>query len=96
MDDEIGVAADGRREMRVAPKIEAEMPVILVGVFSLRLRAQHDFVDQSLGWIALHASQNSVELRRANTLALLNFTPMPARNSLKSRSFSKVGASWAR
>ena len=49
MDDEIGVAADRRGEMRVAAQIEAEMAVILVGVFGLRLRAQHHLVDQRLG-----------------------------------------------
>ena len=55
MDDEIGVAADRRGEMRIAPQVEAEMAVILVGVFGLRLRAQHDFIDQRLGRVALHA-----------------------------------------
>ena len=48
MDDEIGVAADRRGEMRIAAQVEAEMAVVLVAVFGLRLRAQHHLVDQRL------------------------------------------------
>src|SRR5438270_2076453 len=38
MHDQIGVAADGRSKMRIAPQVEAEMAVILGGIFSLGLR----------------------------------------------------------
>ena len=48
VDDEVGIAADRRGEMRVAAQIEAEMPVIFRGVFRLRLGAQHDLVDEDL------------------------------------------------
>ena len=58
MDDEIGVAPDRRGEMRVTAQVEAEMAVILVAVFGLRLRAQHDFVDQRLDRLALHPAQD--------------------------------------
>ena len=61
MHDQIGVAADRRGEMRVAAQIEAEVAVILGGVFGLRLAAQHHFVDQLLGVAALHARQHAVE-----------------------------------
>ena len=40
MDDEIGVASNGRSEMRVAAQVEAEMAVVLVAVLGLRLGAQ--------------------------------------------------------
>src|SRR5947209_5166585 len=39
VDDEVGVTADGRGEMGVAAQVEAEMPVVLGGIFGLRLRA---------------------------------------------------------
>src|SRR5262249_60166914 len=48
VDDEVGIAADGRGEMRVAAQVQAEMPVILRGVFGLRLRAQHHLIDELL------------------------------------------------
>ena len=70
MDDEIGVAPDGRSEMRVAAQVEAEMAVVLVAVFGLRLGAQNHFVDQSLDRLAAHAAQDAVEMRRAHALAL--------------------------
>ncbi len=37
MHDQVGVAADRRGEMRVAAQVEAEVAVILGGVFGLRL-----------------------------------------------------------
>ena len=46
MHDQVGVAADRRGEMRVAAQVEAEMAVILGRIFGLRLRAQHDLVDE--------------------------------------------------
>ncbi len=45
MDDEIGVAADGRGEMRIAAQVETEMAVVLMAVFGLRLGAQDHLVD---------------------------------------------------
>ncbi len=53
MHDQVGIAADRRGEMGVAAQVQAEMAVILRRVFGLRLRAQHDFVDQRLGVAAL-------------------------------------------
>ena len=46
MHDEVGVAADRRGEMRIAPQVEAEMAEILRRIFRLRLAAQHHLVDQ--------------------------------------------------
>ena len=73
MDDEIGVAANGRGEMGVAAQVEAEMAVVLVAVFGLRLGAQHHFVDQGLDRLPAHAAQDAVEMRRAHALALGQF-----------------------
>ena len=73
MDDEIGVAANRRGEMGVAAQVEAEMAVVLVAVFGLRLGAQHHLVDQSLDRLPVHAAEDAVEMRRANALA-----PWPA------------------
>ena len=70
MDDEIGVAPDGRSEMRVPAQVEAEMAVVLVAVFGLRLRAQNHLVDQGLDRLPAHAAQDAVEMRRAHALAL--------------------------
>ena len=70
MDDEVGVAADRRGEMGVAAQVEAEMAVVLVAVFGLRLGAQHHLVDQSLDRLAAHAAEDAVEMRRAHALAL--------------------------
>src|SRR5207245_10722614 len=42
VDDEVGIAADRRGEMRIAAQIQAEMPVIFRRIFGLRLRAQHN------------------------------------------------------
>src|SRR5262249_30049014 len=40
MNDEVGITADRRGEMGVAAQVEAEMPVVLGGIFGLRLPAQ--------------------------------------------------------
>ena len=61
MHDQIGVAADRRGEMRVAAKVEAEMPVILGRIFGLRLGAQHHLVDELLDVAARHAREDAVE-----------------------------------
>src|SRR5262249_1030345 len=45
MNDEIGITADRRGEMGVAAQVETEMPVVLGGIFGLRLGAQHHLVD---------------------------------------------------
>ena len=70
MHDEVGVAADRRSEMRVAAQVEAEMAVVFMGIFGLRLRAQHDFVDQRLCRLTLDASEHAIEMFRAHALAL--------------------------
>src|SRR5215470_3462604 len=46
MNDEVGITADRRGEMGVAAQVETEMPVVLGGIFCLRLRAQHHLVDE--------------------------------------------------
>ncbi len=61
MHDQIGVAADRRGEMRVAAQVEAEVAVVLGGIFGLRLAAQHDFVDELLVVAALHLLEDAVE-----------------------------------
>src|SRR5262249_26319760 len=44
MDNEVGIAADRRSEMRVAAQIEAEMAEIFRRIFRLRLRAQDHLI----------------------------------------------------
>ena len=56
--------------MRIAAQVEAEVPVILRGIFSLRLAAQHDLVDDMLVLGFAHSCENVVELFRAHGLAL--------------------------
>ena len=96
MDDEIGVAADWRSEVRVPAQIEAEMAVILVAVLGLRLGAQHHLVDQGLNCLAAHSAQDPVEMRRAHALALRQLDADGAQELDRSLSFSSLGASWAR
>ena len=45
------------------------MPVILGGIFRLRLRAQHHFVDEILGRLAFDAREHGIELFRAQRAA---------------------------
>ena len=59
--DQIGVAADGRGEVRVAAQVQAEMAVVLGAIFGLRLAAQHHFVDELLGVEPLGALEHAVE-----------------------------------
>src|SRR5690349_18467304 len=59
--DAIGVATDRRGKMGIAAQIEAEMAEIIRRIFSLRLRAQHHFIDQPLDVAAFHPRQNPVE-----------------------------------
>ena len=61
MHDEIGVAPDRRSEMRVAPQVEAEMAVVLGGIFGLGLRAQHHFIHQRFGIVTSDLRQHAVE-----------------------------------
>ena len=61
MDDEVGVAADGRGEVGVAAQVQAEMAQILCSVDRLCLRTQHDLVDEG-GVLALgHLGEDAVE-----------------------------------
>ena len=69
MDDEIGVAPDGRGEMRVAAQIQPEMAIVLMAVLGLRLGAQDHLVDQGLDRLPAHAAQYAVEMRGANAIA---------------------------
>src|SRR5260370_7177984 len=61
MHDEVGIAADRRREMGVAAQIEAEMSEILRRIFVLRLRAQHHLIDQPFDIAAFDSRQDAVE-----------------------------------
>ena len=70
VDDEVGIAADRRGEMRVAPQVETEMAVILRRVFGLRLAAQHDLVDQRLDVGPFDARQDAVEIGGPQRLGL--------------------------
>ena len=56
--------------MRIAAQVEPEMAVVLGGIFGLRLRAQHHFVDQLLGLVAFDALEDVVELLGAQRAAL--------------------------
>src|SRR5262245_4378143 len=59
--DQIGVASDRRREVRIATEVQAEMTIVIGRIFGLRLRARDDFVDEWLGVATLHARQNTIE-----------------------------------
>ena len=61
VDDQVGVAADGRGEVRVLQQVQAEVAEILVGVAGLRLRAQHHLVDEVFVLGAPHIAQQLVE-----------------------------------
>ena len=69
MHDQIGVAADRRGKMRIAPQVEAEMAVILGGVFSLGLGAQNHFIHQELGIVSLDLQQHPIEQGRPQRAA---------------------------
>ena len=62
MDDEIGIAADRRGEMRIFAQIEPEVTVILADIFSLSLRTQNHLIDDILVFGAFHPRQNAIEL----------------------------------
>ena len=70
MHDEVCVAADRRGEVCIAAQVQAEVAIVLRGVFRLRLRAQHDLVDQLLVLGAFHARKDLVEVARAQRLTL--------------------------
>src|SRR5690606_38815063 len=61
MDDEVGVAADRRGEVRVAAQVEAKMPEILRRIDRLALGAQHHLVDQRLMLAAGNLRKDPVE-----------------------------------
>ena len=56
--------------MRVAAQVQAEMAVILGGIFGLGLRAQHHFVHQRFGIMALDLRQHAIEQRGPQRAAL--------------------------
>src|ERR1700689_5739525 len=70
MDDEISIAADRRREMRVTAQMQTEMGVVFRDVFGLSLSAEHDIVDDVLVLGALHLCKDAVELARRQHLTL--------------------------
>src|SRR3972149_81073 len=61
MHDQVGIAANGGGEVRVAAQVEAEMAVVLRRIFGLRLAAQYDFVDELLAIAALYLGEDAVE-----------------------------------
>ncbi len=67
--DQVGVSPDGRCEMRVTPQVQAEMAVILGGVFGLGLRAQYHFVHQRFGIAPPDLRQHAIEQRGAQRAA---------------------------
>jgi hypothetical protein len=56
--------------MRVAAQVEPEVAVVLGGVLGLRLRAQYDFVDQSLDVAAFDLREDVIELLAVQLAAL--------------------------
>ncbi|ODS03502.1 hypothetical protein AUC71_09280 [Methyloceanibacter marginalis] len=70
MHDEIGVAANGRGEMGVAPQVETEMPEILRAVFGLGLAAQDHFADELRGGRGPGLRENAIELSRLERAGL--------------------------
>src|SRR5215467_11356128 len=61
MDEEVGVAADRRREMGVTAQRQTEMPDIVRAIGGLRLTAQNQIVDESGLRGSRRAAQNTVE-----------------------------------
>ena len=75
MHDEVGVAADRRGEMGVAPQVQTKVAVVCGGVFRLRLRAQHDVVDDLLVLGAPDLRQDGIETARGHDLAFGELDP---------------------
>ena len=63
------MTADWRSEMCVTPQRQAEVSIVARGIFGLRLRAQHQLVDDGFVRRALHPRQHLVELRRPQAWA---------------------------
>src|SRR6185312_15584529 len=61
VDEEIGIAADRRGEMRIAAQREAEMADVAGAVRGLRLGAQDEVVDQGRLLRAGSAAEDAVE-----------------------------------
>jgi len=61
MHDQIGIAADGRREMGILGQVQAEMADIGGIIDRLRLGAQHHVIHDFFVHAALGARQNAVE-----------------------------------
>ena len=53
--DEVGIAPDGRSEMRVGGRGEGEVALIDLGVARLAERAQHEIAENALFGLALDA-----------------------------------------
>ena len=70
MHDQVSIAPDRRGEVRVAPQIQSEVPVIFGGIFSLRLRSQHHLVDKLLVVLAFDLGEDAIELLGTHCAAL--------------------------
>src|SRR5579859_1496969 len=65
MNDEIGVAADGRGEMRIGGCGEREVALINLGVARLAKRAKHEVAENPFLWLAFNAcGKPLIHLRR--------------------------------
>src|SRR5215469_11430132 len=69
MHKQIGIAADRRGEMSIAPERQAEMAEIVRAVDGLSLAAQDQLMDQGLVRRAGGLAQDLVEMARAHRLA---------------------------
>ena len=70
MDQQVGIAADGRGAMRVARQREPEMTEIVGRIGSLGLAAQDGLVHQPVMRRALHLLQHAGEVARMEAIAL--------------------------
>ncbi len=64
MDDEIGIAADWRGEMRVAGRGQAEVSEVVGGISRLLHRSQHEKRDRLFFRFALDALDQFLEVTR--------------------------------
>ena len=70
MDDEVGIAADRRGEMRVAAQVEAEMAVVLGAYSAWACERSTTSLTSGSCSVALHPGEDAVEMRRPQRLAL--------------------------
>src|SRR5215475_13293387 len=69
MDNEVGVAANRRREMDITAQSQAEMADIVRAIDGLRLAAKHQLVDESSCRRSRGAAQQPIEQLRPQRLS---------------------------